>query len=303
MLKMVDVFSGSPRSFATLPETDITMIKATQGTGYVNPACNTDWNAAKNAGKLLGLYHYAGGGDPVAEADYFINNIKNYVGQAVLALDWESYQNASWGNTSWCRKFVDRVHETTKVWPLIYVSQSAIGQVANCASTCGLWVAYYKYSQPLSWDYKGAGFNISPWETFTIHQFTGTDMDRNVVNTTKEGWQKLAKGEIGATELPLPEKPAPKPTPSPQKSFVDSVGDTWFYENGKFTTNTAINLRWGARPTSSLIATLPAGSTVKYDAFSRHGGYVWLRQPRDNGQFGYLVCRETKNNQPFGKFE
>lgn len=304
MLKMVDVYSGSPRSFATLPETDITMIKATQGTGYVNPACNTDWEAAKKAGKLLGLYHYAGGGDPIAEADYFINNIKNYVGQAVLALDWEAYQNAAWGDSNWCRTFMDRVHDTTKVWPLIYVSQSAISQVANCASTCGLWVAYYKYSQPLNWDYQGAGFNIAPWDAFTIHQFTGTDMDRNMVNTTKEGWLKLAKGEIEAGALPQPTQPAPtpKPTVQGQKSFVDGLGDTWYYEDGKFTTKCDINLRWGARPNSSLIATLPANSTVKYDAFSRHGGYVWLRQPRGNDQYGYLVCRDAKTGEAFGKF-
>ncbi|GGI63608.1 GH25 family lysozyme [Limosilactobacillus caviae] len=103
MLKMVDVFSGSPRSFATLPETDITMVKATQGTGYVNPACNTDYANAKAAGKLLGLYHYCAGGNPIAEADYFINNIKNYVGEAVLAVDWEEYQNSSWGNYGYVR--------------------------------------------------------------------------------------------------------------------------------------------------------------------------------------------------------
>lgn len=32
MLKMCDVYSDSPRSFATQKGTDITMIKATQGT-------------------------------------------------------------------------------------------------------------------------------------------------------------------------------------------------------------------------------------------------------------------------------
>lgn len=154
MLKMVDVFSGSPRSFATLSETNITMIKATQGTGYVNPACNTDYVNAKAAGKLLGLYHYCGGGNPIAEADYFINNIKNYVGEAVLAVDWESYQNASWGDYNYVRQFVNRVHELTGVWCMIYVSQSEIRQVANCVNDCPLWVAYYKYSQPLNWDYQ-----------------------------------------------------------------------------------------------------------------------------------------------------
>ncbi|WP_265488392.1 SH3 domain-containing protein [Lactobacillus sp. PV034] len=28
---------------------------------------------------------------------------------------------------------------------------------------------------------------------------------------------------------------------------------------------------------SKLITTFPAGTSIKYDAFSRHGGYVWIR--------------------------
>lgn len=303
MLKMIDVYSGSPRSFATLPEVDIVTIKATQGTGYVNPFCNQDYEAAKNAGKLLGLYHYAGGGDPVAEADYFINNIKNYVGEAVLALDWESYQNASFGNASWCRRFVDRVHETTGVWCLIYVSQSVIPQVANCASTCGLWVARYRYSQPLNWSYQGADFSVAPWQTFTIHQFTGTDMDRNMVNTDREGWLKLAKGDRdGSTPAPAP-APAPQPVPVEPKGFVDSLGDHWIYEQGVFTSNTPLHLRYGARPTSSVIAVLPAGSTIKYDAFSRGDQFIYVRQPRGNGQYGYVAVRDAKTNEPYGTFK
>ncbi|MCC4421058.1 hypothetical protein LMB96_01470 [Limosilactobacillus reuteri] len=73
-----------------------------------------------------------------------------------------------------------------------------------------LWVTYYKYSQPLNWDYQGAGFNIAPWDVFTVHQFTGSDMDRNMVNTTKEGWLKMANPNdvgvnlrYGAILLPL----------------------------------------------------------------------------------------------------
>ncbi|MCC4400473.1 hypothetical protein LMC10_10360 [Limosilactobacillus reuteri] len=124
-----------------------------------------------------------------------------------------------------------------------------------------LWIAYYKYSQPLNWDYQGAGFNIPPWDVFTVHQFTGSDMDRNMVNTTKEGWLKMANPN-----------------------------------------DVAVNLRYSARTKSNIIATLPAGSTIKYDAFSRHAGYVWIRQPRENG-YGYMAVRDTKTNQPFGKFE
>lgn len=61
------------------------------------------------------------------------------------------------------------------------------------------------------------------------------------------------------------------------------------------------NIRYGARTTSDIIGTVTKGDCVKYDAYSRHGGYVWIRQPRVNGQYGYLVCRQ--GNDPWGRFE
>lgn len=45
---------------------------------------------------------------------------------------------------------------------------------------------------------------------------------------------------------------------------------------------------------------LPAGVIVSYDAWSRHGGFVWLRQPRANHQYGYVTCRDARTNQAFG---
>lgn len=296
-LKMVDVFSGSPRSFATQSGVDITMVKATQGTGYVNPYCDTDYQAAKKAGKLLGVYHYIGGGSPEAEAEYFYKHIKNYLGEAVPAVDWEEYQNSSWGNTNYVKRFVDKFYSLTKVYPLIYVQQSAINQVANCASTCGLWVAWYASMSWTSWTTPNASFSISPWKYMTIWQFTGGDMDRNIVYTDKAGWKKLAKGDRASAVVEKPVAPA-KPAEKPN-AWTDDLGHVWTKESGTFTTGCAINVRWGATPQSKLIATLPQGSVVKYDAFSRHGGYVWIRQPREGG-YGYLVCRE--GNKPLGTF-
>lgn len=299
MLKMVDVYSGSPRSFATQNGTDITMVKATQGTYYVNPECDHDYQAAKMAGKLLGVYHYAGGGDPATEANYFYKNVRGYIGEAVPAIDWEEKQNSSWGDANWVRRFVDKFHELSGVWCLIYVQQSAIGQVANCAKDCGLWVAWYATMNWNSWTLPAATFSVVPWSTYTVWQFTGGDMDRNVVNTTKEGWQKLAKPNVDfkPTSQPVVSEAKPRPV---VKKWVDDLGDTWYSENGTFVTGGAINLRYGAKTSSKIITQLPAGIQVKYDAYSRHDGYVWIRQPRSNG-YGYLVCRA--GNEAWGTFK
>lgn len=83
-------------------------------------------------------------------------------------------------------------------------------------------------------------------------------------------------------------------------TWTDGLGDTWHTENGTFTSNSYINLRWGAKTSSSCLAMIHPGDTIKYDAWSRHDGYVWVRQPRNNG-YAYLAVRGS-NNQAFGYF-
>ncbi|WPU43732.1 GH25 family lysozyme [Limosilactobacillus reuteri] len=148
-LYFIDVFSGSADWIVTDPHAQGTIVKVSQGTGYLNP--KYQYSLAKNAGRLLGLYHYAGGGNPIAEANYFLSHIQDKLGQAILAVDWEQYQNAAWGDTTWVRQFVDEIHRQTGIWPLIYVQESAIWQVANCVSDCGLWVAKYASMDWHSW--------------------------------------------------------------------------------------------------------------------------------------------------------
>ena len=78
-LYTVDVYSGSDDSIIRDPHAQGVIVKATQGTGYVNPKCNHQWDLAGQLGKKRGLYHYAGGGNPVSEAQFFLSNIKNYL--------------------------------------------------------------------------------------------------------------------------------------------------------------------------------------------------------------------------------
>src|SRR5699024_9445010 len=125
--------------------------EGTQAVGYVKPECTHHGELAGQLGKKRGLCHYAGGGTPVAEAQYFISNIKNYGGQGMLVIDWEGYQNSGWGNSSWVLQFVDEVHRLTGVWCVIYVQESALGQVANCAKDCAVWVAKYASMNWNSW--------------------------------------------------------------------------------------------------------------------------------------------------------
>lgn len=304
----VDVYSGSDDSIIRDPHAQGVIVKATQGTGYVNPKCNHQWDLAGQLGKKRGLYHYAGGGNPVAEAQYFINNIKNYVGQGMLVIDWEGYQNSAFGSTNWVRQFVDEVHRLTGVWCVIYVSESALWQVANCAKDCAVWVAKYASMNWNSWTVPDMNVSSGAFGSIAGWQYTGGDMDRSIWYLDASAWDKFAKP--GAK----PQNETPKPTPTSNQnnakydSWTDDLGVKWFKEDGKFTITVSegIVLRWGATTKSAKIGVLPKGSIIKYDAFCHSGGYVWIRQPRGNGQFGYLPTGESsggKRTSIWGKFE
>lgn len=215
----VDVYSGSSDSIIRDSHAQGVIVKATQGTGYVNPRCNHQWDLAGSLGKLRGLYHYAGGGNPESEAQYFINNIKNYVGQGILILDWESYQNASWGNSSWALRFVTEVHRLTNVWPLIYVQESALWQVANCAKYCGVWVAKYASMNWNSWTLPQMSVSAGAFGALTGWQFTGGDMDRSIFYLDANAWNKIAN-------------------PAQSTNGWQGSGDTWkYFENGQAVKN------------------------------------------------------------------
>lgn len=123
-------------------------------TNGVNRAANYQLGRAMDTGKSVGVYHYAMGNDARREADYFVDNVKGYVGRAVLALDWESQDNPQFGNGAWIDTWVRRVYERTHVWPVIYLQASALGQLSGYAREhCGVWVAQY------------ASMNVTGWQT------------------------------------------------------------------------------------------------------------------------------------------
>ena len=132
-----------------------------------------------------------------------------------------------------------------------------------------------------SWTVPNMKVNTAPWNTYTVWQFTGDNMDRNLVNTTREGWKKLAKGSS---------KPAAK-----KKS-------TWVKKPGEFVLGEALTIHKEPHIDSPAIAKLPKGSVVKYDATLQGPLRLWLRQPRENGKYGYIVAKD-KYGKLLGKLK
>lgn len=216
----IDVSSHQTGINLNVVPCDFVIIKATEGTSYVNPDCDRAYQQAKAAGKCLGVYHYASGGGAIAEAEFYLKNIAGYIGESVLFLDWESYQNPNFSNVAYAKQFLDRVYEKTGVRPLIYMSKSVCrdydwSSVAN--ANYGLWMAQYGDNNP-------TGYQASPWtdtkgtgafKLTAIHQYSsngrlsgwGSGLDINIAYMNRESWNKYA-GKGNVTEPPKPTDPA-----------------------------------------------------------------------------------------------
>ncbi|KRM79462.1 glycoside hydrolase family 25 [Lapidilactobacillus dextrinicus DSM 20335] len=210
--KVIDVSSHQDVSVVQNTDAEGVIIKTTEGTGYVNPLADAQYQAAKKRGKLLGIYHYARGGDPIKEADFFYNNSKNYFGEAIPALDWEEYTNAAWSNVSWGLKFVNRIHELSGVWCLLYTGMDGAKQNAKLVPISGLWLAAYPDDRQ-NWTAPNFTYSTAPWKSLTGWQYTsgGGALDRSIFYLDAAGWKKIAAGDKKATE---PSKPSTPSTPA-----------------------------------------------------------------------------------------
>lgn len=205
---------------------DFVIVKATGGTGYVNPDYNRAVQQAISAGKKVGVYHYAREkgckGSAVAEADFFIKTVQEYIGKAILVLDWE--EELSLG-VAWAKEFLDRVYQKTGIKAFLYTSASVTRQynwtpVAQAGYP--LWMAQYPNAKLQN------GYRDKPWtdgkgygafKTIAIHQYSGTgrlpgyngNLDMNKAYMDATAWDKYA-GKAG--EQKPDQKPA-KPVANP----------------------------------------------------------------------------------------
>lgn len=210
---------------------DFVVVGTTWGSGGVYGGClsngvNTDANrqlaGAINSGKETGVYHYARGGNPEAEARFFVDNVRGYVHRSVLILDWEAQDNAAWGDKQWPRRWAREVKRLTGVNPIIYTMDSGYWQVAGMETelNCGIWIA--QYATNLVTGYQTAPWNIGA-RGEVMRQYTSNGslsgwsgrLDLNRFRGDRAAWRKYANpDDKGAASLPNV-RPTPQPTTAP----------------------------------------------------------------------------------------
>lgn len=236
-LKGIDISNWQSGLDVAKLNIDFAIMKATEGVGFVDPACDGFFQAAKSGGKLVGVYHFARNSQNSADAevDYFIKNVEGYLNTpgTIFVLDWEDAVH----DVAWAKRWLDLFKENTGKKALIYMSESVVlshdwSSVAD--ADYGLWVARYRDNVA---DYNFDMSNAGPapalkwWKFYAMWQWTssgrldgwGGNLDCNEFYGDANTWRAYA-GDASA--------PAPAPQPAPQPSPAPSSTDVYIVQSG-----------------------------------------------------------------------
>ena len=304
------------------------VVKVSEGTNYQNPNAQGQIQSAEQNNMMTMGYHYTHFGSDsnraVQEGNYAVNSAQQagLPQGSYLATDWEQDVNNNTNgsvaaNTNAITSFMDTVHDGGYN-PMLYSSEWLLKNKVDTNKISekypnALWVAKYKTNgreDNPDFNYFPSMDNVAIWQYTQNWRGQNVDGNVNVVplsNKTNTNNSNANNGQ-SSSQAPArpntnkPAQPTNKPSqPSQKPSTNTNVNSDWTKQNGVFVTGGAINLRTGASTNSKVIAELPANSEVKYDAYRTIGQYTWLRQPRANNKYGYLVGRN--NGQAWGTFK
>jgi GH25 family lysozyme M1 (1,4-beta-N-acetylmuramidase) len=172
-------------------------IKATEGTGFVNPDFASQYNGSYQAGLIRGAYHFALPNDSggAAQASYFVAHGGGWSRDGrtlpgALDIEQNPYGRECYGLThsalvSWITSFDNTYHALTSRSPVIY-TDSAFW--ATCTGNFGGFGA-----DPL-W---AVGSGTPPgWGFYTFSQYAGSTFpgDQDIFNGSQSQLSKLATG-------------------------------------------------------------------------------------------------------------
>lgn len=148
--KMIDISSNNHTVGAALPWGALkkagygaVMIKATEGTNYVNPYLQGDVAGALAVGFGVGYYHFAhpGVNEAKAEVNHFWQTVKTLPRSLGLALDLEVTEGRAWvGLQVWSRTFLDAIPTEVKQ-RVLYSNPEFVDHLGTLPADFDLWLA------------------------------------------------------------------------------------------------------------------------------------------------------------------
>ncbi|PWI07485.1 muramidase [Streptomyces sp. NWU339] len=171
MLRGIDVSSHQSSSFDT-DGLSFVFIKATEGRSYVSPRLSAQTENAREAGLVVGFYHFLWPGNLSAQAEHFVSEAPGQRGD-ILAVDWETTGEGTRASNAEKDRFIRKVKELrphSRV--ILYANRHFWLNVDTTSYTGdGLWIA----------DYVTAGKPRIKAE-WRFHQYTDDPLDKNVAD-------------------------------------------------------------------------------------------------------------------------
>lgn len=227
MIRFIDISNHQGRAGLTdlsplLPQVGGVIVKATQGTDFVDGYCDRYIQQLIAAGKPWGFYHFAGDGSPAQEAHWFYKNCSNYFGHGIPILDWEGEQSVDWVN-----QFVNQIYGDTAIWPWIYGNPWRFNQ-GGVEPNCMRWIAAYPsvahptFDQAETWKTPSADGVVGAWQFCSDGRLDGYsgDLDCDLFYGDKTAWLKYAGVAQKPMEPIVPELPEWKVTESSEGKIV-----------------------------------------------------------------------------------
>ncbi|TRX39235.1 glycoside hydrolase family 25 protein [Flavobacterium restrictum] len=133
---------------------------------------------------LFASYHLGNLVDPIKQADFYLNIIKNNLNQP-MAIDIEDYEldvknpKKPYMPLANAEKFINRIYEKTKKYPIVYVNNKVFKEINleynqnSVFAKCPLWYARFVITLP--------NLNNKVWRKVSLWQFSSE------INCTKTG--------------------------------------------------------------------------------------------------------------------
>jgi len=172
-------------------------VKATEGTGYINPYFSQQYGGSYNQGFIRGAYHFAlpDRSSGAAQANYFSAHGGGWSGDGktlpgAMDMEYNPYGATCYGlskasMTQWILDFSNTYKAKWNKYPAIYTSTSWWSQCVSgdFHSTNPLWVARYA-SAP--------GTLPCCWGNYTVWQYSSSPIDQNSFNGAMDRLQVFA---------------------------------------------------------------------------------------------------------------
>jgi GH25 family lysozyme M1 (1,4-beta-N-acetylmuramidase)/phage tail protein X len=212
------------------------LVRATSGSGFVDPKFVNHWAGARAEGILRGAYHYLfAEEDAKRQAQLFISTVGADKGELPPIVDLEDAYNEKASNAkiiSTCKAVIDIVEQAFGRKPMVYSRKTYLdahftqsGKAPAWAKDYELWVAQYPFKfDPTVMPNKNMPMQPPGWKPWRIWQFSETAilegvMDENNMPTRIDlNWFRGTEAELYQYAQVEPVKP---------ESYTVKTGDTF----------------------------------------------------------------------------